>query len=78
MNDSLNLELTFKDIIDASSSKLMSGGYLSSIDIIIVLTATLICSALIAWMYSNQRRPFDVGARDKPQSILTSSFEGAI
>ena len=53
MNDSLNLELTFKDIIDASSSKLMSGGYLSSIDIIIVLTATLICSALIAWMYSN-------------------------
>ena len=51
MNDSLNLELTFKDIIDASSSKLMSGGYLSSIDIIIVLTATLICSALIAWMY---------------------------
>jgi len=28
MNDSPNVELTFKDIIDASPSKLMSGGYL--------------------------------------------------
>ena len=35
MNDSLNLELTFQDIISASSAKLMSGGYLSIIDIII-------------------------------------------
>ena len=51
MNDSLNTELTFQDIISASSAKLMSGGYLSILDIIIVLLATLICSSLIAWIY---------------------------
>ena len=51
MNDSLNVGLTFEDIINASSSKIISGGYLSTIDIFIVLVATLICSSIIAWIY---------------------------
>ena len=51
MSDSLSVGLTFQDIINASSTKLMSGGYLSTIDIFIVLIATLICSTVIAWVY---------------------------
>ena len=35
MNDSLNVNFSFKDMIDASAQKLMSCGYLSTIDIFI-------------------------------------------
>jgi len=51
MNDSLNVQYTFKDLIDSSASKLMSGGYLSTIDIFIALIASLICASIISWMY---------------------------
>ncbi len=51
MNDSLGVKLTFKDIMDASASNLSTGGYISIIDILIALVASLMCAFLISWMY---------------------------
>ena len=50
-----NSNISFKDMIDASAMSLSSGGYLSIIDILVALTASLICSLVIILVY---RRTF--------------------
>jgi hypothetical protein len=43
--------LTFKDILDASTANLTSGANLTIIDVLVGLTASLLCAAIISWTY---------------------------
>ncbi len=43
--------LTFKDILDASTANLTSGANLTVIDVLVGLTASLLCAAIISWTY---------------------------
>lgn len=43
--------LTFRDILDASTSNLTSGANLTVIDVLVGLAASLICAAIISWTY---------------------------
>lgn len=43
--------LTFRDILDASTANLTSGANLTVIDVLVGLTASLLCAAIISWTY---------------------------
>lgn len=43
--------LTFRDILDASTQNLTSGANLTVIDVLVGLTASLLCAAIISWTY---------------------------
>ena len=43
--------LTFKDILDASTANLTSGANLTVIDVLVGLSASLLCAAIISWTY---------------------------
>tara|TARA_B100000035_G_scaffold240224_1_gene208574 strand:- start:466 stop:1158 length:693 start_codon:yes stop_codon:yes gene_type:complete len=43
--------LTFRDILDASTANLTSGANLTVIDVLVGLSASLLCAAIISWTY---------------------------
>ena len=45
--------LTFRDILEASTSNLTSGANLTIFDVLVGLSASLICAAIISWTYRN-------------------------
>lgn len=51
MGNETTPNLSFKDILDASTANLSSGSILSITDILVGLLASLICAGIISWTY---------------------------
>ena len=51
MDTENNTALTFRDILDASTSNLSSGSALTITDVIVGLMVSLVCAGIISWTY---------------------------
>ena len=51
MDTENNTALTFRDILDASTSNLSSGSALTITDVIVGLMVSLVCASIISWTY---------------------------